>query len=146
MDHVFPDPPAPPEGTIEIWYVTAPFPHPIGGHYVERFWLPVLGPTATLLLRRIASDYTACSPRIQHYRRLDRADLAHALGLGTTSAKLERTLDRLTNFDVAHCDAGGRYTIPSHLPDVPRRHQRRWPDALRAEHDGAVPRNEAVWS
>ena len=135
MDHRFWTTPS--DDTAEIWYVTAPFPHPVDGHYVERFWLPVLGPTATLLLRRIATDHTPSSPHHHRYLSFPLDELAAGLGLGSGTAKLRRTLHRLVRYEIVHQDPDGRYTIPSHLPDVPDRYQYRWPESLQAEHLGA---------
>jgi hypothetical protein len=98
--------------TLEELIVTSlsisPWPDPIIdtlGHdprsdYVERFWLPTLGPTSLLLLRRLASHFD----REPDGCTLDVADLSQSLGLGAregTSSPLFRSLDRLTQFELA---------------------------------------------
>ena len=101
--------------------------------YVERFWLPTLGPTAVLLLRRVA-DLLDVAPEgaevvVRH--------LSRELGLGErdgTSSPLVRTLGRLEQFDLACSDEGVHY-VRRHLPPVDRRHVRRLPPTLVAEHE-----------
>ena len=50
------------------------------GAYVERFWLPLLGPTSTWLLSRFAVEFDASPEGFS----LDAADAARSIGIGTT--------------------------------------------------------------
>lgn len=64
--------------------------HAVSGEYVERYWLPVLGPTALLLARRLDG-------LLAHHEN-ERVDievepLAHSLGVGVS--RLWHALDRL---------------------------------------------------
>ena len=102
--------------------------------YVERFWLPTLGPTTLLLLRRLAShldlEPDGCA--------LDVADLSQALGLGAregTSSPLFRSLDRLTQFELACSAASRTYAVRRTVPPVNRRHVQRLPISLQRAHD-----------
>src|SRR4051812_36892991 len=62
--------------------------------YVERFWLPIIGPSGTMLLRRLAGGFDACPDGYE----LNLTDAAHALGMGRPEgpgAAWRRTLDRV---------------------------------------------------
>ena len=101
--------------------------------YVERFWLPTLGPTSLLLLRRIAAGLDEHPDGL----RLDVAELSQALGLGHregASSPLVRSLDRLAQFDLACGAPDGTYAVRRNVPPVNRRHVRRLPERLRDEH------------
>ncbi len=101
--------------------------------YVESFWLPTLGPTCVLLMRHLADRFD----RRPEGLTLPVADTAQALGLGTgagSSSPLQRSLSRLVQFDLA-CEAGdSTVAVRRHLPPVNRRHVRRLPPLLQAEH------------
>ena len=51
--------------------------------YVERFWLPLLGPTATWLMRRLAAEF---DHRPEGFS-LDAADCARSIGPVTCTAR-----------------------------------------------------------
>lgn len=101
--------------------------------YVERFWLPTLGPTSLLLLRRIASELDARPDGVE----IDMAATAQALGLGNrtgASSPLARSFDRLQQFDLA-CSSGDRsFAVRRTVPPVNRRHVQRLPHDLQDEH------------
>lgn len=101
--------------------------------YVERFWLPTLGPTSLLLMRRIATELDAHPDGVE----LDVAELSQALGVGYregASSPLRRSFERLAQFDLAH-PAGERVVkVRRNVPPVNRRHVRRLPADLQAEH------------
>ena len=69
--------------------------------YVEMFWLPVLGPTATWLLRRFSFGLIEQPNGVT----LDIHDLARSLGVAYSPGKhnsFTRALQRCTMFGVAH--------------------------------------------
>ena len=69
--------------------------------YVEMFWLPVLGPTATWLLRRFSFGLI----EQPNGMTLDIHDLARSLGVAYSPGKhnsFTRALQRCTMFGVAH--------------------------------------------
>jgi hypothetical protein len=101
--------------------------------YVETFWLPTLGPTSLLLLRHLAARLE----REPEGFALAVAETSQALGLGAregASSPLLRSLNRLVQFDVACDDGRGTYAVRRHVPPVNRRHIRRLPAHLQAEH------------
>jgi hypothetical protein len=101
--------------------------------YVERFWLPTLGPTSLLLLRRIAAGLDEHPEGIQ----LDLGELSQALGLGHregNSSPVVRSLDRLMQFDLACGEREAGYAVRRTIPPVNRRHVGRLPAPLQEEH------------
>ena len=52
--------------------------HPVRSDYVEQFWLGILGPTATWLVRRLVAgfDHTGCMPH--RHRQHERRDCGQA--------------------------------------------------------------------
>ncbi|HET9092461.1 MAG TPA: hypothetical protein VFN50_08625 [Acidimicrobiales bacterium] len=104
--------------------------------YVETFWLPVLGPSTTWLLRRFASHLDD-SP---HGVEFETDDLARRLGIGERSgpnAPFARTVKRCVDFQMAEW-RGPALAVRRHLPPLARRHLRRLPASLQAEHEAAL--------
>jgi len=101
--------------------------------YVETFWLPTLGPTALLLLRHLADRFDRNPDGIE----LTVSDTSHALGLGQrdgSSSPIVRTLNRLTQFDLACDDGRGCVAVRRNIPPVNRRHLRRLPADIQLAH------------
>jgi hypothetical protein len=102
--------------------------------YVELFWLNVLGPTATWLLRRLVSGFD----RHPLGYELDMQSTAGALGLsytiGTANA-FARSVQRCTLFGAAQPIEGG-LAVRRRLPPVGRRHLARMPGDLQQLHAG----------
>jgi hypothetical protein len=101
--------------------------------YVERFWLPTLGPTSLLLLRRIAAGLDAHPDGIE----LEIGELSQALGLGHregNSSPVVRSLDRLMQFDLACGMRETGFAVRRTVPPVNRRHVGRLPAPLQEEH------------
>ena len=91
--------------------------------YVEMCWLPVLGPTATWLYRRLGSwvEYNPDGLVI------DLVDLAVSMGLGEglgRNSLMARALQRLTRFDAARWQADA-LQVRQALAPLPERHARR---------------------
>lgn len=105
------------------------------GHvpYVETFWLPILGPTATWLLRRCNSHLDARNPG-----PMPTALLSQCLGLGdgiSRASKLADTIARAERFGFAFLSfQGDELRVRTHLPLLPARQTARLPDPLRALH------------
>ena len=111
--------------------------HDPRSEYVERFWLPTLGPTTLLLLRRVASTFD----RTEDAVTVDVADLSQSLGLGArdgASSPLLRSVDRLIQFGLAVLIKPGHYAVRRNVPPVNRRHMHRIPLALQREHEDWV--------
>lgn len=104
--------------------------------YVETFWLPVLGPSTTWLLRRLASYLDDVAGRAE----VDSDDLARRIGIGERSgpnAPFQRSVKRAVDFQMAEW-RGGVLAVRRFLPPLARRHLRRLPDSLQREHDEHV--------
>lgn len=82
--------------------------HDITGLYVERHWLPVLGPTCFVLARHLTRNGV-------HYD-VTYGELAQAIGVGPT--KVRDAVKRLVSFGPAHW-AGDRLVLPYRWPDAP---------------------------
>jgi hypothetical protein len=98
--------------------------------YVETFWLPTLGPSATWLLRRLASWLEAGTEPVT----VELTDLAAELGLGGgvgRSSPIIRTLARLAQFQAA-APAGDAFAVRRHLAPLPRRLASHLPGRLAA--------------
>ena len=107
--------------------------HDPRSEYVERFWLPTLGPTSLLLLRRLASHFDQNPDGLT----LEAADLSQALGLGARdggASPLFRSLARLTQFDLACCPTEGQYAVRRNVQPLNLRHLHRLPLHLQREH------------
>jgi len=102
-------------------------------HYVERFWLGVLGPTSTWLLRRLVAGLDQSPGGFD----LDLDDTARALGLGGKAGRhspFRRAVARCITFGMARDQGNDELAVRRHLPPLPRRHLLRLPPALQAEH------------
>ncbi len=109
--------------------------HDPRGWYVEAFWLPVVGPTAIALLRRLVDGLDRCPDGFE----VSYVELAQSLGLGerpaSNSAPLTRALRRLHSFRFVQLDEGARTVdVRLHVPVMHRKHIRRLPDTVRAAH------------
>jgi hypothetical protein len=101
--------------------------------YVERFWLGILGPSATWLLRLLV-DRLDGSP--EGYD-LDLDECATALGLGRrpgANGVFPRTLARCCQFGSTRFLGPTTLQVRRKLPPLTRRQIARLPDALRADH------------
>ena len=100
--------------------------------YVERFWLGVLGPSTTWLLRRVAAGLEAEPAGFE----LPLAETARALGLGGEgrNSPFVRALARCCQFDVAQPGGDGVLNVRRRLPPLNRRQLVRLPEGLQAEH------------
>ena len=118
-----------------------PWPDPVidaVGHdprstYVERFWLGVLGPSTTWLLRRMATGLESSPSGFD----LPLADTARALGLGGEGkhSPFVRALSRCCQFELALPEGGDTLAVRRKLPPLNRRQLVRLPDAVQMEHE-----------
>ena len=104
----------------------------VRSQYVELFWLNVLGPTATWILRRLVLGFD----RYPLGYELDLDETASALGLsytvGTANAFM-RSLNRCVLFGVSQPTNGG-LAVRRRVPQVATRHLLRMPAHLRQAH------------
>ena len=106
--------------------------HPATHTYVERFWLPIIGPSSVLALRRIAGWLERSPAGVSVSLGL----LAGDLGIGQSPAA--RTLARLVGFDLAVVTPADQLAVRTVLPPLPRRLAVRLPSHLAAAHDELV--------
>jgi len=137
----------PPNITIAAWSdpVVEQRGHHVNSLYVEFFWLPVMGPSAILLLRRCALFTCGRRPAVTLSADL----MSTSLGLGAGSSRnapLPRAIERCIRFGAARRSTHGRLEVRSVLSDLSEHHVSRLHPALRrlhAEWDSVVPQAEA---
>lgn len=104
--------------------------------YVEMYWLPVLGPSTTWLLRRFAALLDDVPEGVE----LEVEELARALGLGERfgpNAPFARTVKRCVDFEMAQWHDAS-LAVRRHLPPLARRHLRRLPESLQIRHTSEI--------
>ncbi len=117
-----------------------PWPDPVidaKGHdprspYVERFWLGLLGPSTTWLLRRVASGLEAHPDGFE----LPLVETARALGLGTPSgrhAPFVRSIQRACQFKLARWH-GDQLEVRRMLPPLSRGQVAKLPPSAQLAH------------
>jgi hypothetical protein len=100
--------------------------------YVEQFWLGVLGPTATWLLRRLVSGFD----RQPDGYVLDVEAAARGLGLSGTkgsASPFAKALQRCVMFGLVQRSTD-TWLVRRRLPLVSQRHLGRLPDDVRSAH------------
>lgn len=102
--------------------------------YVEQCWSAVLGPSSTLLLRRLPALWVARVPA-----EIDAGELSQTLGLGAGTgahSRLANSLQRLVRFDLATpaVDGAGLDVYQQVAPLNPRQ-LARLPEWTRGTHD-----------
>ncbi len=102
--------------------------------YVERFWLAILGPSATWLLRHLVAGLEAEPAGFE----LTVDETARALGLGVKPgrhAPIVRTLGRCSQFRMVHLDPSGEVLLVRRkLPPLNRTQVCRLPEGLQVAH------------
>jgi hypothetical protein len=104
--------------------------------YVEQFWLGILGPTTTWLLRRFAAGFDASPEGF----RLDLRDTARQLGLSLRASRPGRTspfiraLTRCCQFDLAQLQDDDVLAVRRTVPPLNRRQVLHLPETLQEEH------------
>jgi len=101
--------------------------------YVETFWLPVLGPSPTWLLRQLVDELDA-SPQ-ETDLRLD--DAARSLGLGGAGGRrgaFHRAIDRCIRHGLARRLGPDELAVRCAIGRVPRRHLLRLPISIQERH------------
>ena len=101
--------------------------------YVERFWLGILGPSATWLIRHLVSGLDEAPDGFE----LDLDECATALGLGRrpgANGVFPRTLARCCQFGAMRVIAPTTLQVRRKLPPLTRRQIARLPQSLRADH------------
>lgn len=102
------------------------------GDYVELFWLPIIGPTSTWLLRRLAVIAVLYPDGFD----LRAADMAHSLGLGADAgprSSFTKSLQRLELFGLVRT-IDRRHEVRTVVPPLTLKHLTRLPDHLQCAH------------
>jgi hypothetical protein len=101
--------------------------------YVEQYWLSILGPSAILLLRRLANGLDARPDGFE----LDPAQWALELGLGAKGGRhgpFWRSVDRVCRFKAAQRN-GEVLSVRRRMPPLTHRQIERLPEHLRRAHE-----------
>ncbi|MGO8723990.1 MAG: hypothetical protein ACLQRM_14855 [Acidimicrobiales bacterium] len=104
--------------------------------YVETFWLPVLGPSTTWLIRHFAIRLEGSPEGVE----LEVQDTARSLGLGERlgpNSPFARTVKRCVDFEMAQWRGPQLLAVRLRLPPLARRHLRRLPESLRTRYESA---------
>lgn len=122
--------------TIRPWFdvVIDELGHDPRSLYAETYWLSVLGPTTTWLLRMIAAGLDKHPDGFD----LDLADTARAIGLGDRNGRqspLARGFTRLVQFDLAQPQGSPVIAVRRKVPPLTRRQVMRLPEALQVAHE-----------
>jgi hypothetical protein len=106
--------------------------------YVEMFWLSILGPSTTWLLRRLVTGLDAFPDGYE----LDLEETANALGLSLTAgvhSPFGKALNRCIMFGVAHTSGRG-IAVRRQIPPLALRQLRKLPPHLQIAHAEWVDR------
>ncbi len=124
-------------GTLRVlpWHdaVVEALGHDPRSYYVERFWLPVLGPSTIFLLRLLAVALEASPGGCE----LDLSETARRLGLSERAgphAPVVRTLTRCVDFEMARPGGFATLAFRRRLPPLARRQLARLTESLLDEH------------
>ena len=102
--------------------------------YVELFWLGVLGPSATWLVRRLALRLDEAPEGVL----VDTGEIASEIGLGGRQAlqsAFDRAFERCCRFGLMQRGRHNTLFVRTRLPDLTARMAERLPPRLRVLHD-----------
>ncbi|HVC69939.1 MAG TPA: hypothetical protein VNC61_06695 [Acidimicrobiales bacterium] len=139
VDVVPPDVGAEPEGPARLQIVAwvDPVVDTLGydprSWYVEQFWLPVIGPTSSWFLRRMAAGFDAEPGGFA----LDLDETARALGLGGSEGRhspFQRSLNRCVAFKLARPHGPAALGVRRRIPPLTLARLLRLPPAVQKRH------------
>jgi hypothetical protein len=127
-----------PEGpSLHVVQWVDPVADPHGLHpcsrYVELYWLGIIGPSTTWLLRRLHYGLEVHGDGYD----LHLPETARSLGLGDKMGKnspFRRALARLITFELARSQGPDELAVRAHIPPLPLRHLSRLPESLQRSH------------
>jgi hypothetical protein len=108
--------------------------YPVASPYVEQFWLGLLGPSSTWLLRRLVARLEAAPDGFD----LDLGLTATELGLGIRSGRhspFVRSIERCCRFGAAQQVGESLLRVRRKLPPLTRAQIARLPLALQEQHE-----------
>lgn len=124
---------------VETWDDPShPGTHGLRSHYVECFWLPILGPSSIMLLRLLADGLERSPAGFT----LDVVDTARRLGLGHRAgrnAPVSKTIARCCSFGAARLDNAHQLVVRPRLSSLTDRQLSRLPASLQAQHRATPP-------
>jgi hypothetical protein len=127
----------PATGTLSVVPWTDPVIDALGhdprSPYVETYWLAVLGPSTTWLLRRLAFRLEAEPDGFS----LDLAETARSLGLGAKGGRhspFVRAISRCVDFGLARAASYESLAVRRLLPPLSRRQVLHLPESLQRSH------------
>lgn len=129
---------------VTIWdeHAVNPGDHVAKSGYVELFWLPVLGPSATFLFRRLGAGLESVPEGFS----VGLDDLGRELGLGTSDTKnapLQRAISRLVQFGLVRRHAAGELSVRTAVATLSQHQVGRLPDVLQEAHRSFIESERA---
>lgn len=117
--------------------------HDLRSAYVERFWLALLGPSTTFLIRRLAGELE------EHPEGFDLPleDTANAIGLGLRgglSGPFYRALARTGQFHITRATGPAELAVRTKLQTLTHHQVGRLPPTVQEEHAAWVAASEAT--
>ncbi len=112
---------------------------PLDHPYMDHCWAPVLGPTGTLLLRRLPWLWMEAAPV-----EMPLVELSRSLGLGAGTGRHSpawRTIERLVGFRFASWRGPGDLDVYVAVPPLSPRQLDRLPAVTRRHHDQLLSRH-----
>lgn len=103
------------------------------GEYVERYWLGILGPTATWILRRLTVELSMRPDGFVIDLSLFSAEVGIGLRGGRNSPFI-KAIGRLCQFGLTQIQPGGVLAVRSRVPTLGVRHLSRLPQHLQEHH------------
>jgi hypothetical protein len=116
--------------------------YPADSGYVEAFWLPVLGPSATFLFRRLNVLLEAFPEGMT----TEMNELGRELGLGTSDSKhspLQRAISRLVRFGLVRRSASGQLAVRRAVGPLSQHLVHSLPPFLQEAHEEVISRARA---
>lgn len=101
--------------------------------YVERFWLPLLGPTSTWLMRRLAVEFDTQPDGFS----IDAGDCARSIGIGNRGGRsnpFQRAIERCVRYGLARHEDNDILAVRTRMPPLTRNQVTRLPRHLRGDH------------
>ena len=101
--------------------------------YVETYWLGILGPSTTWLLRRLVAGLEISPAGYE----LPMSETAACIGLGHKGGRhspFVRALGRLVQFDLGQAQGPGTLAVRRKVPPLNRRQVAHLPEALQESH------------
>ncbi|MFN8016246.1 MAG: hypothetical protein U0R17_06550 [Acidimicrobiia bacterium] len=109
--------------------------------YIEQFWLPLLGPTATLLINNLTLKSLSNSQTFY----ISKAELSLSLGTGYRSgdsSPIQKQLIRLSRNKLIYQINSNEYLIPKIVPQLGITQISKLSNTLRTQHDAWITRLE----